>query len=76
MQTCRSRLAGDGGFKDAIAGKPAPTRMGAFPILRLKRRTCRSRLAGDGGFKDAIASKPGSYKNGGAPRSSVKTPDL
>ncbi len=65
-KTCRSRLAGDGDFPDAIASKLAPTDSGVLGIVG-SRHTCRSRLAGDGDFPGAFAGKPGSYGLGGVP---------
>ncbi|MCP1517696.1 hypothetical protein J2Y74_002006 [Pseudomonas migulae] len=64
-QTCRSRLAGDGDFTDAFAGKPGSYNIAGGFGIGGSRQTCRSRLAGDGGLTDAIAGKPGSYNIAG-----------
>ena len=59
-QPCRSRLAGDGDFTDAFAGKPAPTDCGMSGMAG-SRKTCRSPACRRWRFHGRHRQQAGSY---------------
>ena len=65
MWGAATRLAGDGDFADAIAGKPDSYRDRGCTRDWDWHKSVGARLAGDDDLADAIAGKPDSYRDRG-----------